>query len=439
LICVSHQGIGIAQSMWDIVSGLGLKEGLQEFQEQFGKDAKATIANTQLAKDHGIDVHRLDEIQQNLHQQGQELHERTIGAAVDMLAKDDTIKQLLEIKTAPREDDAAWPDSEPETQLAEASSAQVRSAGAASPASSSTAAPIPTNEVSASACDAPATSSTSVPVRTPPRLASAEPLPHSADNADPSADVRNERSTGPPERGRTEPRTRQLEAEVRRLTAVRAAAESQLSAATGRAAELEARWAELSAVSDDALRQADEARQQVTMLRQAVEEKDARIAAAEDAREELASERCRAAQQLQDLEASFQERLLREVSQKEQELLDEVAYLRKASETKERRIRELGEEKAFLEKRLARGKEGTEQTVGREAMLEAHTAIAKAFGDASADHPCIRLLDEPLLKFTAALFRQALFRRVFYAASALMWVFALRHAIVPSTDHSIHT
>ena len=59
------------------------------------------------------------------------------------------------------------------------------------------------------------------------------------------------------------------------------------------------------------------------------------------------------------------ERLQREVSQKEQELLDEarhfvhfaegliqVAYLRKAGEAKERRVQDLQAEKAALERRL---------------------------------------------------------------------------------------
>ena len=30
-------------------------------------------------------------------------------------------------------------------------------------------------------------------------------------------------------------------------------------------------------------------------------------------------------------------------------------------------------------------------------QLEAHTAIARAFGDTTLQHPCLRLLDEPLL------------------------------------------
>lgn len=403
--------------MWDIVNSLGLKEGLQEFQEQFNKDTKQTIAASQFAKDRGIDVQKLDELEQNLKEQGKDLHERTIGAAVDVLAKDETIAQLLEIKPTSREG-----LEEPERDDEQVVGVDNSSGFASSKVLASSA-----ETLGVGACAA--TSSTASCPQFQETAAVASPALSTA----PTAAKNVARSSQRP--ATAEQRVRQLEAEVRELSSARATAETQLSAARGRAAELEARWAELSSVSDDALLQAEETKQQVALLRQAIEDKDSRLAKAEDAREQLANERSLAAQQVQDLQASFQERLQREVSQKEQELLDEVAYLRQANETKDRRLRDIGDEKAVLEKRAAAL---STQEGGREAMLAAHTAIAKAFGDSATEHPCVRLIDEPLLKFTALLFRQALFRRVFYGASAVMWVFAFIHAISPSSDHAVH-
>jgi len=65
----------------------------------------------------------------------------------------------------------------------------------------------------------------------------------------------------------------------------------------------------------------------------------------------------------------------------------------------------------------------------REALLDAHSAIAKAFGDVMAENPCLRVLDEPTLKFTALLFKQPILRRLYYIISVFLWVFALLHAI----------
>merc|ERR1740139_1612502 len=107
-----------------LVENLGLKEGLQEFRDQFNKDAKATIAETQFAQDRGIDVAKLDAWEQNIHEQGAdihertiakavekgaeigaEIHERTIARAVETLAQDETIAQLLELKPTKQEGD----------------------------------------------------------------------------------------------------------------------------------------------------------------------------------------------------------------------------------------------------------------------------------------------------------------------------------------------
>eukprot|EP00971_Amphidinium_carterae_P328336 6460149-Amphidinium_carterae.2 len=74
--------------MWGIVETLGLKDGLSEFTDQFNKDAKVTIANQQWAKDRGIDVEKLNAWEKDLQKQRDDLSKRTIGAAVDALAKE---------------------------------------------------------------------------------------------------------------------------------------------------------------------------------------------------------------------------------------------------------------------------------------------------------------------------------------------------------------
>lgn len=211
-----------------------------------------------------------------------------------------------------------------------------------------------------------------------------------------------------------------------------------------RVGDLETQYATMSAVSDDALREAEEAKMQVSLLRRAVEEKDAHIARAENSLDQLSVERSRAVHQHEELEAKFQERLQREISQKEQELLDEIEFLKKSVEVKDKKLQEAMAERGKAEKRLIHQGGGIDLPVGvqrhREAMLDAHTAIAKAFGDTAEEHPCTRLFDDPMLRVTAALFKHPVFRRLFFAASGLMWVFALRHALIPdsSTGPSIH-
>lgn len=428
--------------MWGIVDSLGLKEGLQEFQEQFNKDAKQTIAASQFAKERGIDVQKLDEWQHDLEDKGQEIHERTIGAAVDILAKDETFKQLLEINQDPFEKSKSLDAEAPQDVIAEARETFVPSRPEPTAA--------PDDAIIATPPAASAVASVAAPVAGMPpsvvaRAADLGPSPSADGTVEQGPAVAPAQSrapmseqcsaASPADRPRADQRTRHLEKEARELKAAGAAAEAQLAAVRARAAELEARWAELSGVSDDALRRAEEARQQVALLRRSVEEKDLQIAKADHSREHLMSERCRTQRQLEELEASFQERLQREISQKEQELLDEVSYLRKSKDAKDRRLRDLGNEKVELDKQLASA--DAAGGANREAMLQAHTAIARAFGEMETELPFTRLLDEPLLKFTAALFKQALFRRVFFGASAVMWIFALRQALWPNGDHSL--
>lgn len=214
---------------------------------------------------------------------------------------------------------------------------------------------------------------------------------------------------------------------MKQLSAALSASERQERAAKAQAADLEARWHQLSAVSDEALREADEAKQQALLLRRAVEEKDQREAQANEAREGLERRLLEAQTRADRLEATFQERLVREVSQKEQELIEEVSYLRKSAEVKEKRIQELTTQRALLERNeLAR--RGTSP----DPMLEAHVAIAKAFGDVALETPLLRMVDEPTLKLTAALFRHPVLRRSFFAVSLVLWLFALRSAMSPA-------
>lgn len=363
----------------NLVENLGLKEGLAEFKEQFNKDAKTTIANTQFAKERGIDVAKLEEWGQQIQEQAihrtAELHERTIGRAVDAvesLAQDETLAQLLELKRDSNPEDGISGEAEdrgsPERAMTSAS-AKTEDLDASRPASSRN----DTAEVEPVE-----------PVQVPPEK--------------PPASFRGKMATSQVK----------LEGEL-------AALRSSRDEALAHVAELEARLAELSAVSDDALGQADEAKQQVLLLRRAVEEKDTAMAELTEAQSKLEEQFGIAKSRLEQNEASFMERVQREVSQKEQELLDEVAYLRKAGEAKERRVQDLQAEKAAMERRfLVKASAGVADS--GDVMLEAHTAIARAFGDTSLQHPCLRLLDEPMLKFMALLFKQPIFRRMFVAA-----------------------
>lgn len=228
---------------------------------------------------------------------------------------------------------------------------------------------------------------------------------------------------------RASPRTKEL-------ASVRAAAHAQMASAEKQYAQLEARWAEVSAVSDEALRQKDEARQQVAQLRREVEERDTRLAESVDLRLKLEAEKNGAVKLHQDLEANFAERLQREVTQKQQEVLDEVQYLKKSIQARDTKLQEAAAEKARLERRILEQGGGISLEEGqprmhRQAMLEAHTAIARAFGDVYEKHPLVKIVDEPLLKATTILFKQPLARRAFFFTTVIMWVLALRHALVP--------
>lgn len=216
-------------------------------------------------------------------------------------------------------------------------------------------------------------------------------------------------------------RARQLEVEARELAHHRRATEGRLEDLRARSAELEARWADISTEADDALRRADEAKQQAALLRRAMEEKDAKVRRGEEAKERSLAQKAEADRRRRELEAAFEEQLQREVSQKEQELLEEVAYLRKSVELKERRVQDLAAENKQLEPSFSPTGGGGERANfldrDREAMLEAHGSIAKAYGDAE----CERLT----LKMTGMLFKYPLFRRIFFGLSAAMWLFAL--------------
>merc|ERR1712107_421708 len=112
------------------------------------------------------------------------------------------------------------------------------------------------------------------------------------------------------------------------------------------------------------------------------------------------------------------------------ELLEEVEYLRKAVEAQERKISDLTAKSERRTPLLGEGLDGhaASSAADLEALAQAHTTIAKAFGDVMSEHACSRLVDDPILKFTALLFRQPLLRRTFYLLTCFMWLFALFHA-----------
>lgn len=433
--------------MWGIVENLGLKDGLVEFKEQFSRDAKSTIADTSFAKNRGIDVAKLEEWEQTVQQQKDELHDRTIGRAVDLIVGDDiSANGGVEGADALR-DDPSPQDSRINALVAVASaseghepseSAAVVAVGSASTTagdspSAGSEALTPTSATSAASSPSASTGAVAVAAAAVTAAASQVSAAKAA-----AATARSSRAKAA-ERAE---QTRKLEAKSRELSTTCDEAEKQLSAARSQCSQLEDRWLEISAVSDDALRQAEEMRQEVMVLRRALDEKVAQISEAEDCRERLTVEKCAAERRRDELEASFQKCLEREISQKEQELIEEVEYLKKTTDIKNRRLQELADEKAQLERR-ALEKSSSSSSSGKgpsqQCMMEAHVAIAMAFGDAGSDHPCLRLMDEPSLKFTAALFKQPLFRRAFFFSSGILWLFAFQQAVLaPTTGHHIH-
>eukprot|EP00929_Paragymnodinium_shiwhaense_P055988 TRINITY_DN28021_c0_g1_i1.p1 TRINITY_DN28021_c0_g1~~TRINITY_DN28021_c0_g1_i1.p1 ORF type:complete len:398 (-),score=131.81 TRINITY_DN28021_c0_g1_i1:47-1240(-) len=232
-------------------------------------------------------------------------------------------------------------------------------------------------------------------------------------------------------------RLARLEAEVRENKAAVAAAETQLAALQPNVVELEARWEEISVISNDALRQRERVLKQAAELRKQVDEKDASIASLRVSTEQVELEVMQSEEAHRSLQVGFQERLQREVLENERQLQSELASLRAADERRERQFKELTAQKTRLERLEAAGKASAEcGSVGnalsddvREAMCQAHYTIAKAFGDVSLEAPLMRVFDEPMLKFTAFLFKQPQFRRVFFGATAVIWAFGMLRAI----------
>lgn len=506
-----------------LVENLGLKEGLQEFKEQFRQDAKATIAETEWAQDRGIDVAKLDALEQKLHHHGAELHDRTIGRAVETLAQDETIAQLLDLTAAKEaeedyeevdeeyeeevveevvaEDDAEveaeFPGhadlaagvqhtelelaagelaAEPQQELtalaaepvvaqpaaaeqdgaAAASGDEVRSpspdsapdsacsfevtqARAQQPdcnedgavaASSSTApafAPSPRGPVLNDASSPEPAAAATPGLRLGPQPASSTPAPPKAGNNTAAAQLRtSERSE----------KLRRLELDIREKQAAKAAVEAELRAVREQSSGLESRWKEIAAVSQDAAKNSTEAREQIDSLRATLAETDTKLAEAMDIREHLESEVARHTFQHKGLESAFQEKLEREVSQKEQELLDEVTYLRRSQGAKEKKLQEMQVDLDRLARRC-----GGISAPGQGKMVAPHIALQTAFGyDDSDEHPCIVLFDGPCVKMSRCLLRGTCLRRFFFIATAVFWLVALQSALKPQHGgHIIHT
>lgn len=210
-------------------------------------------------------------------------------------------------------------------------------------------------------------------------------------------------------------------------------------AAREQSANLESRWGEIAAVSQDAAKNSSAAKEQIDSLRKALAQADTKLADALDMRETLETETAQLKQRHSKLEATFQESLNREVSQKEQELLDEVCYLRRSQAAKEKKVQDLQTELERLERRCG----GLSVAAGAQGgkPLDAHIALSRAFGyDNNDEHPCLVLLDDPSIKMSRWLLRGPWFRRFFYIATAVFWLVALQSALKPQHGgHIIHT
>lgn len=235
-------------------------------------------------------------------------------------------------------------------------------------------------------------------------------------------------------------RLRRLEGEALELATATEQLEAELATTQADSAELQARWADISGISDDVLQEASEARRKASLLRRAIQGKEKIVAEKEKENQEVGEEgRRNAKAELASLEAAFNERLKLEVRQKEMQLQEEKLSLWKASEALEKRLNALNAEKACVEQRtMAAGTARSRSLGGHEAMLEAHLAIVQAFGEA-AGSACCRSLDEPTLKVAALLFKQPMFRRVFFAFSATMWAWCvLRFSTMQQNAPPVH-
>jgi len=486
-----------------LVENLGLKEGLQEFRDQFKQDAKATVAETQWAQDRGIDVAKLDAMEQTLADKAADVHDHTIGRVVETLAQDETIAQLLELKAKEEGDDDEYAEDELSPTSEEAphrSGEQTRlgaspheagdtahalpehAAGAAQPGLPEAADPVAseadvaasppqevghvpegpvTNGMGLAECASPASeepsprdvtahhvvsaASTAAPTTaaSPPSVVNGvEPSPWAVVGSPAATTVAAVAALAAPKAASApsavSEKLRQLENDLRERKKAKAALEAQMAAAREQGAGLESRWKELAAVSQDAAKNSAEANQHIDSLRATLAETDMKLAELIDTRErlerEIAAVKCRHSQ----LESAFQENLNRAISQKEQELLDEVAYLRRTQEAKEKKIQDMEAELARLERRCG----GLSTAGGSQGKpVDPHIALSRAFGyDDSDEHPCLILLDHPLLMCSRYLLRGSCTRRLFYALTVVFWIGALGSALKPQHGgHIIHT
>mmetsp|Transcript_26734 Transcript_26734/g.70215 ORF Transcript_26734/g.70215 Transcript_26734/m.70215 type:complete len:431 (-) Transcript_26734:470-1762(-) len=422
--------------MWDIVGNLGIKDGIQEFREQFSKDAKVTIANSTFAKNRGLDVAALDDLEMNLenklHQQTAELHARTVGAAVKTIARDETLAQLLDVQCSrevPCESDeldldlSQSVDSIDSPFAGDATGAcepQHLGAGEAEGAYGSSSAPL-RDRFSPSAAVLDSVRTIQAGGHDSPESPKHAQQPHLPAGSSAGSSVGSSAR-------RADENARRLEEEVARITAANKALENQLAAASAENLELQSRWSQISTVSDEAFRESEAAKQEACAFRRAVEERDTRIVELQEALEGSELENVTLREKVEEIQSQFQDRLESQVTQRELELTEEMDYLRKAVEAKEKKIETMS---AKTERRASQSFDisAPRSAADREALLDAHSAIAKAFGDVMAENPCLRVLDEPTLKFTALLFKQPLLRRLYYIISVFLWVFALLHAI----------
>mmetsp|Transcript_39445 Transcript_39445/g.91503 ORF Transcript_39445/g.91503 Transcript_39445/m.91503 type:complete len:347 (-) Transcript_39445:60-1100(-) len=270
-------------------------------------------------------------------------------------------------------------------------------------------------------------------------------------------DLKKEETTTPPKtapsralRAGFDLTSAELQVELREAKAELAKTKTELTKAKTQLGTLEARCSELSALSDEALSQTEALRRERALWKQRAEELESagRESSSSEERAEAAARECASWQQkAEELEAAERaardlvaaataekERLSKELAEARQEprlqeLADEVAYLHKSLEAKEQKLQEVTREKECLQQRSVAGKTAARDPESGH-LFDAHTAIAAAFGDSLSGPPVVRCFDEPILRFTAFLFRQRFLRMTFFASSMLIWVYALHHIIV---------
>jgi len=304
--------------------------------------------------------------------------------------------------------------------------------------------------MAASAAAAPGSTTAAAASSHPPLSAPGASMPASSPHGSaPSSSLRNSNESGPgasppSAAGRPmPPRLKKLRAELAKAAQEKAGLEAMLEAAKAESAAAEARWKEMSSLSSDATQQALEANFQLERLKRELEDSESTLNRTRTERDALDAERLAARNKKSDLEVVFQERLDKELLEKEEHLQEETEYLKRAKEVKERRVQELTAEKEALQQQVkGQSRPGGSRGPDSAPALESHIALARAAGHLEAgtpqENPLFAALDGPSLKFTAQLLKQPFLRRTFFLGSFLAWFVVLWNVLwVGSGNHLV--